>query len=568
MIRLGITTGDPAGIGPEITEKALRFHYPKADIAYIVYGRWIRSIHGFEPIRITDAYEAVEVGRIYHIEIDNQDVKAGDGSDLSGETAYRILERCTEDINNGLLSGLLTAPVSKEYIHPFNPDFIGHTEYLAEKAGISSVIMSFWGPVFDLALLSTHIGINELSGFLTKELVLNKLRLIVTEYSRVKPTHRIALLAFNPHAGENGMFGQEEYTLKEAVDELKADGILIDGPFPADTFFAHHLQSYDLIISPFHDQGLIPFKLLSRNLGVNVTLGLPYYRVSVDHGTAFDIAGKNKANPECMITALSWLENRLSSVKTKQYSYRVFADYYDDYMSHVNYAFWVDLILKEYRKHTGSEPTSILEIACGTANISCQLVKRGYKVEASDNSPEMLHIASRKHSCPKLFLADMTDPIPKKYDLILCLFDSVNYLTSMQDVEKMLSNVQNALTDKGVFVFDVSTYRNSVDNFSDFVNIENDADFFILHEADFEEKRLLQRTHLTMFKKDLLGYQKHEESHLQKIYPLAEVNQSLKRCRMKPINLLSPNYDDNLMSVPPEIIEDQHERIFYFAVKA
>ncbi|MBN2829238.1 MAG: 4-hydroxythreonine-4-phosphate dehydrogenase PdxA [Candidatus Cloacimonetes bacterium] len=567
MIRIGITTGDPAGIGPEITEKALRFHYPQSDIIYVVYGRWMKSKHGTAPVKITHAEEAVKPGRIYHIEIDDDSILSGNGSTLSGFIALKILTRCTEDINSGYLSGLVTAPVSKEYIHPHAPDFMGHTEYLAERSGISDVIMSFWGPVFDLALLSTHIGIRELSGYLTIDLVLQKLHTIIKEYSKIKPKPRIALLAINPHAGENGMFGHEDFILREAVVEFKKTGVIIDGPFPADTFFAHHLLNYDLVISPYHDQGLIPFKLLSNNLGVNVTLGLPYYRTSVDHGTAYDIAGSNSASPVSMISAINWLENRLSREKTAQYSYRIFAEYYDNYMSHVNYSSWIDMILLEYNRINGKEPESILELACGTANVACQLTKRGYQVSASDNSPEMLHIAASKQYAPRLYLADMTDSIEGKYDLILCLFDSVNYLTKITLVEKMLLNVCEALTDNGIFVFDVSTYKNSIDNFTDFVNLEQDEDFFILHEADFEEKRLLQRTNLTMFKKGKLGYIRSEETHLQRIYPLAEINNAIVKSGLRISKLSSPTSERNLSEILPEVLEEQHERLFYFVAR-
>ncbi|MDP8231450.1 MAG: 4-hydroxythreonine-4-phosphate dehydrogenase PdxA, partial [Candidatus Zophobacter franzmannii] len=343
--------------------------------------------------------------------------------------------------------------------------------------------------------------------------------------------------------------------------------ILIDGPFPADTFFAHHLDKYDLVISPFHDQGLIPFKMLSKSEGVNVTLGLPYYRTSVDHGTAFDIAGQDVADSRSMQSAIKWLEARLSSYQEDSRAYRVFAEYYDDYMAHVNYNLWTELVLREFKNLSGNNPTNILEIACGTATIGCNLVKKGFKVSASDNSAEMLQIGSQKKNCPQLYLADMLDPIETKHDLILCLFDSINYLTSIENVNTMLKNVRKALTANGIFVFDISTYTNSKDNFTDFINLEKSDEFVIVHEADFDSRNMLQRSNLTLMKKDMFGYKLYEENHLQKIYSLEEIQNALTSSGLKVTGLFSPHSEDNLKDLDIEVMEANFERVFYFVTK-
>ena len=567
MIRIGVTTGDPAGIGPEIVEKALRFHLLKKDIIYVIYGKYSQSMHGIKPVKVDSVQEAINPGVLYYIEIDDDEVSVAQPGTKSGEVAFRILEKCTEDIQAGQLHGLVTAPVSKIHITPFDKEFIGHTEYLAKKAGVDNVVMSFWGPVFDLALLSTHLGINQLSDYLTKELIESKAKLIIKEYTKISKDPKIAMLAVNPHASENGMFGNEDFILTEVIECLGSEGILIDGPFPADTFFAHHLDKYDLVISPFHDQGLIPFKMLSKSEGVNVTLGLPYYRTSVDHGTAFDIAGQDVADSRSMQSAIKWLEARLSSYQEDSRAYRVFAEYYDDYMAHVNYNLWTELVLREFKNLSGNNPTNILEIACGTATIGCNLVKKGFKVSASDNSAEMLQIGSQKKNCPQLYLADMLDPIETKHDLILCLFDSINYLTSIENVNTMLKNVRKALTANGIFVFDISTYTNSKDNFTDFINLEKSDEFVIVHEADFDSRNMLQRSNLTLMKKDMFGYKLYEENHLQKIYSLEEIQNALTSSGLKVTGLFSPHSEDNLKDLDIEVMEANFERVFYFVTK-
>ncbi len=563
MKRIGITTGDPAGIGPEIAVKALRFHSLKQDLIYIVYGSYPYSKHGYKPVVIDNVDLATQPGAVYHISIENDSVVAGEPSSSSGKVAFEILERCSVDLNAEKLDGIVTGPVSKEYIKPFDNEFIGHTEYLAKRSNVDDVAMTFWGPVFDLALLSTHKGLCELSEYLTEERVESMLRLIHKEYTKIKPKAKIALLAINPHGGENGMFGSEDIMMEKVVLRLAEDDIYIDGPFPADTFFAYNLKGYDLVISPYHDQGLIPFKMLSKGSGVNVTLGLPFYRTSVDHGTAFDIAGTGRSDSASMKSALEWLEKRLSDEKITSTSYNIFAEYYDDYMGHVDYKGWMNLVLDEYKLVYNQEPSKVLEIACGTANVACQLVKKGFDVDASDNSEAMLSIAAKKKYSPNLYLADMADVIDGKYDLILCLFDSVNYLLKISQVEQMFLNVKNALTDNGMFIFDVSTLRNSIENFDDFVNIESNDELLMLHEAEFDSKRLKQYSNLTLFRKDMYGYKRYKESHLQTVYPLSELISSIVKCGLDIREIKSPTHHKSLLSMQPEAIEDEFERVFF-----
>ncbi|MCK4311139.1 MAG: 4-hydroxythreonine-4-phosphate dehydrogenase PdxA, partial [Candidatus Cloacimonetes bacterium] len=391
MKRIAITTGDPAGIGFEITSKVLRFLELKKNIIYIVYGKLKRFKDGNEICEIDNISKAISPDKIYWIEINSKNITIGKPTKESGKIAYEILRRCAEDLNSKKLDAVVTCPISKEAIHLIHPDFIGHTEFFAKKSGTKDVIMSFWGPYFNLALLTTHIAVSEVSKTLSKDIQKTKLKLIYEEVSKIIKSPKMAMLAINPHAGESGAFGLEDILVKSVLDELAEENINIDGPFPADMFFSRKATEYDLIISAFHDQGLIPFKMISTEEGVNVTLGLPFIRTSVDHGTAFDIAGKGIASEKSLLQAIRFAEKLLfPSKKIQVRNYSLFAKYYDKYMSHVSYDKWVNFLLKQFSKSHNENPKRVLELACGTANISNRLVKKGLHVDASDISEEML----------------------------------------------------------------------------------------------------------------------------------------------------------------------------------
>ena len=569
MKKIAITTGDPAGIGPEITSKAIRFLKLRKDIIFIVYGKLNLFNDGNPVVKISNVMEATSPEIIYWIEIDSKNIEIGKPTSQSGKTAYKILSRCAEDLNSGHLTAVVTAPVSKDAIRYTHSDFIGHTEFFASSSNTKNVVMSFWGPYFNLSLLSTHIAVSEVSKYLTSESLKPKFRLIYQETNKMIENPKIAMLAVNPHAGENGAFGNDDQFITSVLKELKEENIYIDGPFPADTFFATKATSYDMIISAYHDQGLIPFKMISAEEGVNVTLGLPFIRTSVDHGTAYDIAGKEIASEKSLLQAIKFAEKMISKPeKISNNNYEIFAEYYDNYMKHVGYEDWVEFILSQYNKTCKKSPHRILELACGTANISSLLVKKGLQVDASDISAEMLKIAASKPFLPNLRLQKMTDKLPKyKYDLALLLFDSLNYLKNLNEVEILLNNVHNTLVDKGLFVFDITTPKNCESNFDGFINIEQiNGDTFI-HQSDFEASNHTQVTNLTIFKKKGFQYTKYNETHKQKIFAVNELLDHIRTTDLKLKGIYRIGSKDNLMDHNPKILESNFSRLFFILEK-
>ena len=568
MKKIAITSGDPAGIGPEITLKALRFYHLKKDIIYIVYGKLQLFDDGNEIVKISDVKEAESSGKIFWIEIDEPNLEIGKPSKISGETAYSILERCAQDLNLGKLDAVVTCPISKEAIQKTYPDFIGHTEFFAKKSNTKNVIMSFWGPHFNLALLTTHHALKDISDKLTKEFLISKLKLIHKEVSKLIDKPKIAMLGVNPHAGEAGAFGKEDILIQSVLKELSSQNIKIEGPLPADTFFAFKASNYDLIISAYHDQGLIPFKMISTEEGVNHTLGLPFVRTSVEHGTAFDIAGKNKASEKSLEKAIHFAE-KIIFPKQKEDTkiYGVFAKYYDNFMEHVNYDEWVNFVLNQYHKKFKKSPQSILELGCGTACISTRLVKKGLNVDAADVSSEMLKVASQKPFKPKLFRADMLSPIKKKYDFILLLFDSLNYLLENEEIIRLFGNVQLSLNDDGMFIFDITTKKNCERNFDGFIDIKDSQNEYIVHQSDLDYSSYIQTTKLTFFLKKGYLFSRKDEIHKQKIYKVKEIISLISMSNLNLIGIYSIEKEENLLRKDSETLDNLHARLFFVLEK-
>ncbi len=320
MKKIAITTGDPAGIGPEVVKKCFSQYYLQDNVAYIIYGDDFLP-PGFSFIRHNKAPGSRQAGKKEIMIIDNpgqidgscqlyavmfkaQDVTPGKPNRNSGKISYDILKRVVADIKKYDIDALVTSPVSKTAIREFEPDFIGHTEFLAREFGYERFVMNFVSHEIDIALLTTHTALKKVTEQIREELIIPKMRLIYEFALRRRNNPKIALLGLNPHCGEDAAFGEEENILQNALDKLREEGILIDGPFPADSFFRYRLRDYHQVIACYHDQGLIPFKLIAGERGVNVTIGLPFLRTSVDHGTAYDIAGKFIASPYSMLSAL------------------------------------------------------------------------------------------------------------------------------------------------------------------------------------------------------------------------------------------------------------------------
>jgi len=275
---IAITAGDPAGIGPEIAQKA-------AD----------------DP-RVREVCEPVIYGPP-----DGSRFQPGVLSADAGRAAYDAICAAVRDAMDGRVSAIATAPVNKLGFARAGLSWKGHTDLLAELTHSPRVAMMFWSEPLKVVLATVHVPLTEVPRLLTRGLLGGIIDLTAQEIPRFgirRP--RIALAGLNPHAGEDGVLGSEETdVLRPAVEEAKARGIAIEGPFPGDTIFGRATRGeFDVVIACYHDQGLIPVKLLAFGRAVNVTLGLPIVRTSVDHGTAFDIAGKGIADPSSMIEAV------------------------------------------------------------------------------------------------------------------------------------------------------------------------------------------------------------------------------------------------------------------------
>lgn len=282
--------GDPAGIGPEVARKA-------AD----------------DP-RVRDACEAVLYGPP-----DAARFEPGVLSADAGRAAYDAIRAAVRDAQAGVVGGIATAPVNKLAFARAGLPWKGHTDLLAELTGAARVAMMFWSEPLKVVLASVHVPLAEVPRVLTREVLDGIIDLSARELPHIVATGelRLALAGLNPHAGEHGLIGTEEQrVLGPAVEAARARGINIQGPFPGDTIFVRAVRGeFDAVIACYHDQGLIPVKLLAFGTAVNVTLGLPIIRTSVDHGTAFDIAGKGVADPSSMIEA-TLLAARLATRRT------------------------------------------------------------------------------------------------------------------------------------------------------------------------------------------------------------------------------------------------------------
>ena len=286
--RIAITVGDPAGIGPEIAQKAADDPRVREVCEPVIYGPPAGS--HFQP---------------------------GVLSAEAGRAAYEAICAAVRDAMDGRVAGIATAPVNKLGFARAGLHWKGHTDLLAELTHAPRVAMMFWSEPLKVVLATVHVPLTEVPRLLTRSLLGDIIDLTANEIPRFgirRP--RIALAGLNPHAGEDGVLGSEETdVLRPAVEDAKARGIAIDGPFPGDTVFGRATRGeFDVVIACYHDQGLIPVKLLAFGRAVNVTLGLPIVRTSVDHGTAFDIAGKGIADPSSMIEAVL-LAARLSKAQ-------------------------------------------------------------------------------------------------------------------------------------------------------------------------------------------------------------------------------------------------------------
>jgi len=314
---VGITIGDVNGIGPEVIVKALRDTRILASFTPIIYGtnkaisfyKKSLDLHEFNFQTIKSANE-VQQKKINVINVfsDELEITPGNPTEKSGILSFEALERSTQDLSEGKIDVLVTAPISKENIQKVGFKFPGHTEYLAEMAGINEALMILISGELRVALVTTHIPISDVSKYLTKDKLIDKIRLLETtlkkDFNLLKP--KIAVFGLNPHAGENGTIGMEEQeVIVPVIQQLKNEGLLVFGPFAADGFFGSPARNqFDGVMAMYHDQGLAAFKALAFEDGVNYTAGLPIIRTSPDHGTAFNISGKGLASEQSMRSAI------------------------------------------------------------------------------------------------------------------------------------------------------------------------------------------------------------------------------------------------------------------------
>jgi 4-hydroxythreonine-4-phosphate dehydrogenase len=301
-LRIALTAGDPAGIGPEIVLKALA-HASRPPADWVVYGSraslderarrfGLASLEGLAVETVDVGAAPVEVGRV---------------SAEAGRVAAESVLRAAHDALAGRVAAVVTAPLHKEALRMAGHPWPGHTEMLAEAAGTRDVAMMFVAERLRVALLTIHLPLLEVARAITRAEVCRIVRLVHRELPRLGAGGgRIGLCGVNPHAGEGGRFGREEReVLQPAVVGLRGEGIDVAGPFPADTLFVRAARGeFDAVVAAYHDQGLVPVKLLSFGRAVNLTLGLPFVRTSVDHGTAFDIAARGVADEASLLAAM------------------------------------------------------------------------------------------------------------------------------------------------------------------------------------------------------------------------------------------------------------------------
>lgn len=298
-----VTCGDINGIGPEIALKAIDRMLGAKDLNYVL----VIPGNVFSEISQKTGIDLSKETRVKIHDIGDFKIEPGVPTGESGIAAFKALEAAFGLVEKNDRSFLVTAPISKYAFKLAGVNFPGHTELLAKWARADEFVMMFLSEQFKCALATIHVPLHEVSGLITKDLLRTCLKTVTNslkiDFSLHQP--RIALLGLNPHAGENGVIGDEEINvIKPAIDEFKGT---VEGPFPPDAFFARkqHL-TFDIFIALYHDQGLIPFKLLTAGSGVNYTAGLNIIRTSPDHGTAYDIAWQNRADFTSMIEAIDW----------------------------------------------------------------------------------------------------------------------------------------------------------------------------------------------------------------------------------------------------------------------
>ncbi|MTI33598.1 4-hydroxythreonine-4-phosphate dehydrogenase PdxA [Xanthovirga aplysinae] len=327
---IGITLGDFNGIGPEVIIKALSDNRIMKLATPIIYGSSKILSYYRKALKINDFnYNTIrsieninpKKANVINCWEDTYEIHPGSEEEIAGKCAFLALERATADLQAGLIDGIVTAPINKNNIQNESFKFPGHTEYLTKKFKAEDSLMLMVGEDLRIGVVTGHVPLKDVSKKIHSALLLKKIQLmedsLKIDFGISKP--KIAILGLNPHAGEEGLLGQEEdKIITPVISKCKQKGMLVFGPYPSDGFFGmmHH-KKFDAVLAMYHDQGLIPFKTLCFESGVNYTAGLPVIRTSPDHGTAYNIAGKNQAEAssmrEALFLTLDIIKNRLET---------------------------------------------------------------------------------------------------------------------------------------------------------------------------------------------------------------------------------------------------------------
>jgi 4-hydroxythreonine-4-phosphate dehydrogenase len=328
---LALTSGEPAGIGPDITLKAwLHRHELKLPAFYLLGDRELLSARAealglkvrLADVRAEDAFDAFANALPVVSTGQRATARPGQPDSTSADAALASIRQAVGDVIAGRASAVVTNPIAKSVLYRAGFRHPGHTEFLAELAAkdgrMPQPVMMLWSPALAVVPVTIHVALSEAIARLSSDLIVTTVRIVAaalkTRFGLAKP--RLAVSGLNPHAGEDGSLGSEDHTIvAPAVEMLRGEGIEIRGPLPADTMFHDAARrTYDCAICMYHDQALIPVKTLAFEDAVNVTLGLPFIRTSPDHGTAFDIAGTGRASPSSLIAALR-LAARMAAAK-------------------------------------------------------------------------------------------------------------------------------------------------------------------------------------------------------------------------------------------------------------
>jgi 4-hydroxythreonine-4-phosphate dehydrogenase len=314
---IGISCGDLNGIGIELIIKTFSDNRITDHCTPVIFAS-NKAINFYrKSVQDTNLNYSIikDFSRISHKQVnlfncweEEVAITPGQLTDTGGKYAVISLRAATTALKEKQVDGLVTAPIHKKNTQSAEFDFTGHTPFLKDAFGVNDVVMMLCAGDFRVALVTEHVPVNEIAKHITKEKIVSKLQLIQRslqkDFGIDKP--RIAVLGLNPHAGDEGLIGNEEETIiKPAIKEAKNSNILVVGPYSADAFFARRsFEKFDAVLAMYHDQGLIPFKSLASGDGINYTAGLPVVRTSPDHGVAFDIAGKDKADNSSFLSAI------------------------------------------------------------------------------------------------------------------------------------------------------------------------------------------------------------------------------------------------------------------------